>query len=127
MDREELPFNRADRSWVCRAAKKIDTTIAFGSTRPPNIQGEPIFINCPFSTLDKDVMRSRDITIGDDFVEKPYTTNSIINISGMSFGAISKPAVQALSKGAKTAGIWMNTGEGGISLYHLEGSCNFVY
>jgi len=127
MDREELPFNRADRSWVYRAAKKVDTTIAFGSTRPLNIQGEPIFINCPFPTLDKNVMPSRDITIGDGFVEKPYTTNSIINISGMSFGAISKPAVQALSKGAKAAGIWMNTGEGGLSPYHLEGGCDIVY
>jgi len=40
----------------------------------------------------------------------------------MSFGALSKPAVQALSKGARKAGIWMNTGEGGLSPYHLEGA-----
>ena len=105
MDREELPFNRADRSWVYRAAKKVDTTIAFGSTRPLNIQGDPIFINCPFPTLDKDIMPSQNITIGEGFADTPYTTNSIINISGMSFGAISKPAVRALSKGAKAAGI----------------------
>jgi glutamate synthase domain-containing protein 2 len=105
MDRKELPFNRADRSWVYRAAKKVDTTIAFGSTRPLNIQGDPIFINCPFPTLDKDIMPSQDITIGEGFADMPYTTNSIINISGMSFGAISKPAVRALSKGAKAAGI----------------------
>jgi len=39
----------------------------------------------------------------------------------MSYGALSKPAVLALSKGAKKAGCWMNTGEGGISPYHLEG------
>ncbi len=32
-DREEMPFNRSVRSWVYRAAKNIDTTIAFGSTR----------------------------------------------------------------------------------------------
>jgi glutamate synthase domain-containing protein 2 len=127
MDREELPFNRADRSWVYRAAKKVDTTIAFGSTRPLNTQGDPIFINCPFPVLDKDIMPSQDITIGEGFAETPYTTNSIINISGMSFGAISKPAVRALSKGAKAAGIWMNTGEGGLSSYHLEGGCDIVY
>ena len=44
-----------------------------------------------------------------------------MSISGMSFGALSSPAVRALSKGAKLAGCWMNTGEGGLSPYHLEG------
>lgn len=127
MDREELPFNRAERSWVYRAAKKVDTTIAFGSTRQLNTQGEPIFINCPFPVLDKDSAPSHDITIGEAYAEHPYTTNSIINISGMSFGAISKPAIQALSNGAKAAGIWMNTGEGGLSPYHLEGGCDIVF
>ncbi|MFT5420443.1 MAG: glutamate synthase domain-containing protein 2 [Candidatus Endobugula sp.] len=127
MDREELPFNRAERSWVYRAAKKVDTTIAFGSTRPLNHQGEPIFINCPFPTLDEDAIAPKEITIGEGYAETPYTTNSIINISGMSFGAISKPAVLALSRGAKEAGIWMNTGEGGLSPYHLEGGCDIVY
>lgn len=51
----------------------------------------------------------------------------MVNISGMSFGALSKPAVQALSKGARQAGIWMNTGEGGLSPYHLEGGCDLVF
>jgi len=127
MDREELPFNRADRSWVYRAAKKVDTTIAFGSTRPLNLQGDPIFINYPFPTLDEEAIPPSAITIGEGFTETPYVTNSIINISGMSYGAISKPAVLALSRGAKEAGIWMNTGEGGLSPYHLEGGCDIVY
>jgi len=45
----------------------------------------------------------------------------------MSYGAISKPAVRALSSGAKKAGIWMNTGEGGLSPYHLEGGADIVF
>jgi glutamate synthase domain-containing protein 2 len=45
----------------------------------------------------------------------------------MSFGALSRPAVQALSRGCKEAGIWMNTGEGGLSPYHLEGGCDIVF
>jgi glutamate synthase domain-containing protein 2 len=45
----------------------------------------------------------------------------------MSFGAISKPAVLALSHGAKAAGCWMNTGEGGLSEYHLEGGADIVF
>lgn len=127
MDREELPFNRAERSWVYRAAKKVDTTIAFGSTRSLSHQGDPIFINCPFPTLDEDAIPPAPITIGEGSAKQPYTTNSILNISGMSYGAISKPAVQALSRGAKEAGIWMNTGEGGLSPYHLESGCDIVY
>jgi len=45
----------------------------------------------------------------------------------MSYGAISRPAVEALSKGAKEANIWLNTGEGGLSPYHLTGGCDIVY
>jgi len=127
MDREELPFNRAERSWAYRAAKKVDTTIAFGSTRPLNIQGDVIFLNCPFPTLESQAAEPQPVMIGGDTARKPYSTRSIINISGMSYGAISKPAVLALSNGAKQAGCWMNTGEGGLSPYHLEGGCDLVY
>ena len=45
----------------------------------------------------------------------------------MSYGSLSKPAVQALSKGAALAGCFLNTGEGGVSPYHLEGGCDIVY
>lgn len=127
MDREELPFNRAERSWVYKAAKKVDTTIAFGSTRPLNQEGDAIFLNSAFPTLSEDVAEPQPITIGEASSKKPYTTKSIINVSGMSYGAISTPAIRALSNGAREAGIWMNTGEGGLSSYHLEGGCDIVY
>ncbi len=126
MDREELPFNRAERSWVYRAAKNIDNTIAFGSTRDLRPTGTVLFVNCPFPTLDRDATPTSNVTIGPN-AAKPYTTNSIFNISGMSFGAISKPAVLALSNGARMAGCWMNTGEGGLSPYHLEGGADIVF
>jgi glutamate synthase domain-containing protein 2 len=127
MDREELPFNRAERSWVYRAAKQVDTTIAFGSTRSLTLEGEPIFLNSAFPTLEDDVVEPRPVTIGEGACVKPYSTKSLLNISGMSFGAISKPAVLALSHGARQAGIWLNTGEGGLSPYHLQGGCDLVY
>ena len=57
----------------------------------------------------------------------PFEAKSFFNISGMSYGAISKPAVQALSHGAKAAGIWLNTGEGGLSPFHLEGGADIVF
>ena len=126
MDREELPFNRAERSWVYRAAKNIDNTVAFGSTRDLRPTGTVLFVNCPYPTLDEDAVPTSDITVG-PFAKIPYTTNSIFNISGMSFGAISKPAVLALSNGARMAGCWMNTGEGGLSPYHLEGGADIVF
>lgn len=127
LDREELPFNRAERSWVYRAAKQVDSTVAFGSTRPLNQEGEIIFLNSAFPTLEEDVAEPRPVTVGEDSCLKPYTTSSILNISGMSYGAISKPAVKALAEGAGEAGIWMNTGEGGLSPYHLEGGCDVVF
>ena len=126
MDREEMPFNRAERSWVYRAAKNIDNTIAFGSTRSLAATGAVLFVNCPFPTLKVDAVETTAVTLG-PHCEKPYTTNSLFNISGMSFGAISKPAVLALSNGARMAGCWMNTGEGGLSPYHLQGGGDIVF
>jgi glutamate synthase domain-containing protein 2 len=126
MDREELPFNRAQRSWCYRAAKNLDNTVAFGSTRDLRVPGTVLFVNCPFPTLDEDAVDPRPVTIGPS-CRRPYTTASLFNISGMSYGAISKPAVLALSRGAKLAGCWMNTGEGGLSPYHLEGGADIVF
>lgn len=126
MDREELPFNRAQRSWVYRAAKDIKNTRAFGSTRDISIPGTVLFVNHPFPTLDKDAVECTQITIG-PYCKQPYVTDSLVNISGMSYGAISMPAVLALSRGAYQAGCWMNTGEGGLSSCHLEGGADLVY
>ena len=126
MDREEMPFNRAQRSWVYRAAKNLDNTIAFGSTRDLRVPGTVLFVNCPFPTLGIDAVAPELVTVGPD-CRKPYTTSSFFNISAMSFGAISKPAVLALSNGARLAGCWMNTGEGGLSHYHLEGGADLVF
>lgn len=126
MDREELPFNRAERSWVYRAAKDVDSTVAFGSTRDLRPSGTIYFVNCAFPTLEVDSVDPSLVTIG-PYVEHPFITASLFNISGMSYGAISVPAVRALSLGAKKAGIWLNTGEGGLSSYHLEGDADIVF
>ena len=125
MDREELPFNRAERSWVYRAAKNVDATVPFGSTRDLRPAGTVFFVNCAFPTLGEDAAPPRELTIG-PFCEQPYTTDSILNVSGMSYGALSRPAVLALSRGANLAGCWLNTGEGGLSPYHLEGGADLV-
>ena len=64
MDREELPFNRAERTWVDNAAKGSDGTVAFGSTRDLRPVGTPIFVNCPYPVLERDVAEPLPITLG---------------------------------------------------------------
>jgi glutamate synthase domain-containing protein 2 len=126
LDREELPFNRAERSWVYRASKQADNTVAFGSTRDLRRPGTVIYLNDPWPVLETDVVEPDPITIGAG-CRHSYTAKSLINISAMSYGAISRPAVQALSRGARKAGVWLNTGEGGLSPYHLEGGADLVF
>ena len=127
MDREEMPFNRAQRSWVYRAAKDIENTVAFGSTRDLKPRGTVLFVNTAFPTLGKDAVKCIPVVVGENSAASPFTAHSFFNISGMSYGAISKPAVLALSYGAKKAGAWMNTGEGGLSPHHLEGGADIVF
>ena len=126
MDREELPFNRAERAWAYRAAKNVDNTVAFGSTRDLRPVGTVLFMNAPYPPLDQEIATPEPVTIGPG-ARIPYTTESFFNISGMSYGAISRPAVLALSRGARMAGCWLNTGEGALSPYHLQGGCDIVF
>ncbi len=126
MDREEMPFNRAQRDWVAHASTEKGNTIAFGSTRNLNVPGTPIFVPAAFPPLEDQFAKTEPMEIG-PYAAIPYKAGSIFNISGMSFGAISRPAVEALSRGAAEAGIWLNTGEGGLSPYHLLGGCDIVY
>ncbi|MDE4173912.1 FMN-binding glutamate synthase family protein [Phaeobacter sp. PT47_59] len=126
MDREELPFNRAQRDWVGRASEGKGNTVAFGSTRNTSVPGTAIFVNAPFPPLDDQYAKSEPMVIGAG-ARVPYQAPSFFNISGMSYGALSRPAVRALSRGAREAGVWMNTGEGGLSPFHLEGGCDIVF
>ena len=125
MDREELPFNRAQRSWVYRAAKNLDNTLAFGTTQSSVAPGTLIFSPHPFPSLIENPCPSA-VVIG-PHCRQPYETNALVNISAMSFGALSRSAINALSHGAKKAGIWLNTGEGGLSLHHLSGGADVVF
>ncbi len=126
LDREEMPFNRAQRSWAYRAAKGVDGTVAFGSTLNLSPPGTPIFVNCAYPVLEEDTSPATPILIG-PFARTPYEAQSIVNVSAMSYGALSKPAILALSHGSRMAGNWLNTGEGGISPWHLEGGCDVVF
>ncbi|MFN0160543.1 MAG: FMN-binding glutamate synthase family protein [Burkholderiales bacterium] len=125
-DRDEMPFNRATRSWVYRLAKNEGGMVGFGSTYDLHMPGALIFVNAGFPVLEEERAPTPSLVIGAGYAAKPFTANSVFNLSGMSFGAISEPAVRALSRGAREAGCWMDTGEGGLSPFHLEGGCDII-
>jgi glutamate synthase domain-containing protein 2 len=125
-DRDEMPFNRATRGWIYKNAKNKGSLVGFGSTNDLRQPGSIIFVNAAFPIQEEDQLPTPSLHIGQGYCEYPFEAKSIINVSGMSFGAISKPAVCALSLGAAQAGCWLNTGEGGLSPYHLEGGCDLI-
>ncbi len=125
-ERDEMPFNRSTRGWVYRLAKNEGGVIGFGSTYNLQEPGALVFVNAPFPVLEDDQVPTPPLVIGGGYCEKPFTARSVVNISGMSYGAISRPAVRALSRGAAAAGCWLDTGEGGLSPYHLEGGCDVI-
>ncbi|WP_298916165.1 FMN-binding glutamate synthase family protein [uncultured Algimonas sp.] len=125
MDREELPFNRAERDWVKHVCEHGKDVVPFGSTKN-YAPGSPIFANGLFPKFDEDDRITPPFVIGPDTAH-PYQPTSFFNISAMSYGSLSAPAIRALSHGAQMAGCYLNTGEGGVSPYHLEGGCDVVY
>ncbi len=125
-DRDEMPFNRATRGWVYKEAKNEGGIIGFGSTNDLREPGNIIFVNHPYPVLEEDRLPTPSLIIGEGYCQHPFEARSIVNVSGMSFGAISEPAVRALSMGAAEAGCWMDTGEGGLAPYHLEGKCDVI-
>ena len=125
-DRDEMPFNRATRGWVYRLAKNEGGTIGFGSTYDLHAPGALIFVNHPFPVLEEERLPTPSLILGEGQCTHPFEAKSIVNVSGMSFGAISAPAVRSLSRGAAVAGCWMDTGEGGLAPHHLEGGCDII-
>ena len=83
MDREEMPFNRAERNWAYRAAKNVSRTLAFGSTRNLTSTGTVMFLNDQFPTLEKNAVESQPVLIG-PYCRTPYLAKSFFNISGTS-------------------------------------------
>ncbi len=117
-DADGKPFNRRQRSIVYQRAKNVRQTVAFGMQANPNEPGYEWVAHSiyPVQLQEKDLR----VTIGNEQCSQPYTA-SILNIGAMSYGALSKTAIQALNEGAALGGFAQNTGEGGISAYHLNG------
>ncbi len=118
-DLDGTPINREKRSIVYQRSKKAIETIPFGTQHNVYAKGYEFVKHSLFPTDHHHIAGER-ILIGSDKCSQKYNA-SIINISAMSFGSLSKNAIMALNQGAKMAGFAHNTGEGGISPYHLQG------
>lgn len=123
-DKDGTPFPREIRSLVYQKSKGVRETIAFGTKN--NITDVGYQFSYP-SLSPKEVSNEKArIIIGGKDCTKPYDA-SRLNVSGMSFGALSPNAIRALNKGASIGSFAHNTGEGGISPYHLEHGGDLIW
>lgn len=113
-----VPFSREQRSVVYQRAKKVLDTLPFGTQKDVYEVGYE-WVNHSLNPVHVDPASLR-VVVGGPQCKKPYSA-SILNVSAMSFGALSKNAVMALNHGAKMDDFAHNTGEGAISRYHRQG------
>ena len=113
------PINREKRSIVYQRSKEQIETVPFGTQHDVYKKGYEFVKHSLFPKNHHDIVGD-SIVFGSDKCSQKYDT-SIINISAMSFGSLSKNAIMALNQGAKMGGFAHNTGEGGVSPYHLQG------
>jgi glutamate synthase domain-containing protein 2 len=130
-NREELPFNRRQRAWVYASSKKENNFQGFGTDQdmatPGYILIKPAML--PFRLPENHINLAEPSTIPCAKViglangrKKPFRPFSIVNLSGMSYGSLSSPAVQSMNLGAMKFGAYHNTGEGSLSPYHCNGA-----
>ena len=115
---EGRPIARVFRSLIYQRAKRQMETVAFGTQLDVYADNyEWIEHSMQPAKITEDSLR---VLIGEKQCQQPYSA-SLLNISAMSYGSLSKTAIQALNRGAAKGHFYHNTGEGGISPYHLEG------
>ena len=130
-NREELPFNRRQRSWVYASSKKENNFQGFGTDQDMSTPGyillKPALL--PFRLPENHINITEPSTIPCAKViglannrKRPYRPFSVVNLSGMSYGSLSSVAVQSMNLGAKKFGAFHNTGEGSLSPYHCNGA-----
>jgi len=124
-DREQLPFSRAQRSLVYQRAKNAGSEKAFGTLVDVYGDGHEFIGHSARPALRPDPAGFR-VRIGGPQCRRPYDA-SILNISAMSFGALSANAIRALNLGARRGSFAHDTGEGGISPYHREHGGDLIW
>jgi glutamate synthase domain-containing protein 2 len=123
---EERPFSRDQRSWVYASAKGQNNYFGFGTDNDLELTPNYLIIKHSAFPLPESHDSSYAIPcakVVGAFHGRPkaFRPSSVVNVSGMSFGSLSGPAVEALNRGVKLAGAMQSTGEGGISKYHRSG------
>ncbi|MBL0171830.1 MAG: FMN-binding glutamate synthase family protein [Gemmatimonadaceae bacterium] len=111
------PFSRNDRSVIYQRAKGELDTLPFGTQKDVYATGYE-WINHSLAPVHPDPTHAR-VTVGGPDCLQPYSA-SIFNVSSMSYGSLSKNAILALNTGARLGNFAHNTGEGGLSPYHME-------
>jgi glutamate synthase domain-containing protein 2 len=128
---EERPFSRDQRRWIYASSKLENNYFGFGSDNDfENTSGYVVIKHRTFrgqgaataQHAGEEVgLPSAKVLGGPRGRAKAFRPQSVVNVSGMSFGALSKNAIEALNKGAAMAGCLHNTGEGAVSPYHRNG------
>ncbi|CAB4858996.1 unannotated protein [freshwater metagenome] len=129
---EERPFSRDERAWIYSSSKGRRNTFGFGTDNEmEQIEGYTIIKHAARPLADPAAgaagsapdfaLAGPKVLGGAHGRRHAFRPASAVNISGMSFGALSGPAISALNRGALEAGCWHNTGEGGLSTHHLQG------
>jgi glutamate synthase domain-containing protein 2 len=124
-DSDHLPYSRSQRSLVYQRAKNEPDQRPFGTIIDTSQPGYEFIGHSirPAPIQDPSGFR---ITIGNDQCSRPYS-GSVLNISAMSFGALSGNAIMALNGGARLGGFCQDTGEGSISPYHRKPGGDLVW
>ncbi len=125
-DTQGRPFNRIFRTLVYSRSKKETSTTPFGTQMNVYRSGYEWMDHSMYAKHTKDVGEFPRVTVGNKDCKQPYSM-SLLNISAMSFGSLSKNAVLAMNKGAKMGGFSHNTGEGGLSPHHLKHEGDLVW
>jgi glutamate synthase (ferredoxin) len=128
---EERPFSRDQRRWVYASSKQENNYFGFGTDNDlENADGYPIIKHRTFAgpgaptashAHEEATLPSGKVLGGPRGRRHAFRPASVVQVSGMSFGALSGNAIEALNRGAALAGCLHNTGEGAISSYHLSG------
>lgn len=125
-DTEGRPIPKILRSLVYQRAKKAISTEPFGTQLDVYAIGYEWMAHSIYAKSHLNLENIDRVTIGSRACKKPYSS-SLLNISAMSFGALSKNAIMALNLGAKMGQLAHNTGEGGLSSYHLKHGGDLIW
>lgn len=125
-DTDGRPINRIDRNTIYQRAKLQTDTMPFGTQLNVYAEGYEWMTHSIAPVDFHDLNHDPRVLFGNKDCKQPYSA-SILNVSAMSYGSLSKNAIEALNGGAKLGNFAHNTGEGGLSPYHLKPGGDLIW